>query len=148
MKTFVKYTVGCLIIIALIYGGYLWLVTEHYQATINESYKVVFSIKPDEGFLDGQDDYSFQFYQNDQSTVSFNVLNCPSRCWVISQSKADSTLLWLHGCHKNIGSDYQFEIDFKARTATQIDHLPEDRLLLDTLTNLYVDQQLPLDYHY
>ena len=122
--------------------------TERYHLKIGNDYEIDLTIQPDETFLDSQDGYKFKFYKKDKSAIILEVKDCQSRCWVINQSVNNPSILFLHGCHKNNMMETKFKIDFTLKTAMQISEIPDNSIVLDTLTNLYVDIQLPPNYKY
>lgn len=143
-----KYFIIGIASFSLIYLGYNYWITERYKVKIGNDYEIDFTIKPDETFLDGQDDYKFKFYKEGKSLVKLKIPNCPSRCWVINQQIDNPNILILHGCYKNKKMGVKFEIDFTMQTAKEISKIPDNSFILDTLTNLYKDKQLPLNYKY
>ncbi|MEZ4931614.1 MAG: hypothetical protein R2788_05730 [Saprospiraceae bacterium] len=148
MTKFGKYFITGIISITIIYSGYKYWITEKYHLEIGNDYEIDLIIKPDETFLDGQDDYNFKFYKNGKSSVTLKVQDCLSRCWVINQSVNNPNIIFLYGCYKNKMMAAKFKIDFTLQAAIPIDEIPDNSVVLDTLTNLYVDKQLPPNYKY
>lgn len=141
-----KYLIISTISILLIYFGYYFWITEHYIVEIENGYKIDFSISPDETFLDGQDDYKFKFYKKEKSPITLSIPNCPSRCWVLNKQDINPDILFLSGCQKN--SSFIYKIDFSEQEIKRISKIPENSTIIDTLTNLYIDNQLPPNYKF
>ena len=143
-----KYLISVIASIVMLYLGYQFWITEKYSLKIGNDYKIDLTIKPDVTFFEGQDDYQFKFYKEGKSTVTLKVQDCLSRCWVVNQSENNPDVIFLHGCYKNETLDTKFEIDFTLQTAILINKIPDDSFVMDTLTNLYVDKQLPPNFKY
>lgn len=138
------------IIILMFVVGYNWYVssmTENHVIEV-ENYRIDLSIKMDETFLDAQDDYSFNFSIKSEPNekVNLEIDDCLSRCWIISKNENSTNQILLHGCDMN--SELVYLIDLNNYSQKKLSSIPEGYILIDTLTNLYVDEQLPPNYKY
>lgn len=138
------------IIVLLCVVGYNWYVasmTENHVIEV-ENYQIDLSIKMDETFLDSQDDYSFIFSlkSNPNKKVNLEIDDCLSRCWVLSKNEKSPNQILLHGCDLN--SEFIYLINLRTCSHKRIGSKPNGYILIDTLTNLYTDEQLPLNYKY
>ena len=129
------------------YNWYIASITENYSIKV-ESYQIDLSIKMDETFLDAQDDYNFVFSLKSEPNkkVNLEIDDCLSRCWIISKNENSPNKILLHGCDLN--SEHVYLINLNSNTQRRLSSIPEGYILIDTLTNLYVDEQLPPNYKY
>ncbi len=142
--------ISIVILTGFIFGLYQWYIasiTENHTLIVDD-YQIDLGIKMDDIFLDAQDDYSFSFsYVNQpQKQVSLQINDCLSRCWVLSKSAEFSNKLLLEGC--NFNTEQYYIIDLNKLRYTRMKIRPEGFVLIDTLTNLYTDEQLPIGYNY
>lgn len=119
---------------------------------VNENYTVRsgdltidFTITWDQLLTFPDDYYEFEFRHSKYpgrklilDTESF------SRCWTINQSSIDSSTFYLIGCNSNNG--FAYKIDFTNNSCTSHRGVIENINPIDSLHELYFDEQLPPNY--
>lgn len=134
------------IIILALYTCYQYSLLETHRIEI-KNHTIDLTIKMDETILDSQDDYTFIFRTKSkpEKEVKLQIDNCLSRCWILSENILNPHLIVLQGCADNY---HVYLVDLTLAKTIKLNNVPDGFNTIDTLTNLYQDEQLPVNYHF